>query len=209
MARYTGPRCRLCRTENKRLFLKGDKCKSDKCPVNRKRMAPGKDPKTRQKKQSEYAVQMREKQKIKFSYGVTDRQLKKVFKNAAGTKGTSAIDVITKLLEGRLDNVIMRLGFAPSRSISRQMVNHGHFSVNGWRVKTPSYQVRPGDVITIYVPSRNNAVFEGMQEKLKSYNVPSWLSLNKETLEGKVESEPKDVDFQFNINLVVDYYSKK
>ena len=191
-----------------RLSIRGDRASSPKAALIRKPYKPGQHGK-RFSKLGEFGVQMREKQKIKFSYGVTDRQLKKVFKNAAGTKGTSAIDVITKLLEGRLDNVIMRLGFAPSRSISRQMVNHGHFSVNGWRVKTPSYQVRPGDVITIYVPSRNNAVFEGMQEKLKSYNVPSWLSLNKETLEGKVESEPKDVDFQFNINLVVDYYSKK
>lgn len=191
-----------------KLSIRGDRASSPKAALTRKPYKPGQHGK-RFSKVGEFGTQLREKQKIKFSYGVTDKQLKKIFDSAAGTKGTSAIEIITRLLECRLDNVIMRLGFAPSRSVARQMVNHGFFAVNGSRTNTPSYQVGLGDVITIYDATKGGSIFEGVKENIKSYNAPSWLSLNKEKLEGKVESQPKDVDFQFNINLVVDYYSKK
>jgi len=147
MARYIGPRCRLCRTENKRLFLKGDKCKSDKCPVNRKRMPPGKDPKTRQKKQSEYAVQLREKQKLKRSYGLMERQFKLTFEKALRMPGKTGENLFA-LLERRLDSVVYRLRFATSRSQARQVVLHGHILVNGKRVNIPSFKVEKG-IITV------------------------------------------------------------
>ena len=191
-----------------KLSIRGDRASSPKSALTRKPYKPGQHGK-RFSKLSEFGTQLQEKQKIKFSYRVTEKQLKKIFKSAAESKDASAIEVITKLLESRLDNVVMRLGLVPSRSVARQLVSHGHFLVNGKRVNTPSYEVKPGNIVTIKESSKNMSVFEDVKNKLKNYEVPSWLSLNKDTLEGKVESKPKDVDFPFNINLVVDYYSKK
>ena len=191
-----------------KLSIRGDRANSPKSALTRKPYKPGQHGK-RFSKLSEFGTQLQEKQKIKFSYGVSDRQLKKIFKGAHGKKDVSAIDTITRLLESRLDNVVMRLGLVPSRSVARQMVSHGHFLVNGKRVNTPSYQVKPGNVVAIKESSKNMSVFEDIKNKLKNYEMPSWLSLNADTLEGKIESQPKDVNFPFNINLVVDYYSKK
>ncbi|KKW17156.1 MAG: 30S ribosomal protein S4 [Parcubacteria group bacterium GW2011_GWA1_50_14] len=191
-----------------KLSIRGDRASSPKSALTRKPYKPGQHGK-RFSKMGEFGTQLREKQKIKFSYGITDRQLKKVFENAHAQKGKSAIDVITSMLERRLDNVVVLLGFAQSRSISRKMVTHGHFLVNGRRVNTPSYELSPGDTVAISASSKNISVFEDLKDKMKNHNVPSWLSLNKDTLEGKVESHPKDVNFPFNINMVVDYYSKK
>lgn len=191
-----------------KLSIRGDRCNSQKCALIRKPYKPGQHGK-RFSKLSEFGVQLQEKQKIKLSYGVSDRQLKKIFQSAAGKKGSSAIDAITSVLESRLDNIVMRMGFVPSRSVARQMISHGHFLVNNKRINTPSYRVKVGDIITIKPSSENLLVFEDLKDKLKNYETPSWLSIDAGSLRGEVKSMPKDVDFPFNINLVVDYYSKK
>jgi len=191
-----------------KLSIRGDRAGSPKSALTRKPYKPGQHGK-KFSKMSEFGTQLQEKQKIKFTYGVTEKQLKSIFESAADQSHASAIDVITASLETRLDNAVVRIGFVPSRSIARQVVSHGHILVNGKKVTTPSYRVKPGETITISVSSKNLPVFEDLKTKLKNYEVPSWLSLNKDTLEGKVESSPKDVNFPFNINLVVDYYSKK
>jgi len=192
-----------------KLSIRGERCDGQKCALVRKPYKPGQHGKKFGRKLSEFGIQMQEKQKIRFSYGITDKQLSSIFKSIAAKKGHSAIDLITGVLESRLDNVVMRLGFVPSRSISRQLVSHGHILVNNKRVKTPSYSVRVGDVISIKPSSLQMLMFEDLKEKLKNYEAPSWLSLDKDSFQGKVESAPKDVDFPFNINLVVDYYSRK
>jgi len=189
-----------------KLSIRGDRCASPKCALIRKPHPPGQHGK-RFTKLSEFGTQLKEKQKIKFSYGLSDKQLKRIFQEAA--KSTDAISVITELLESRLDNVVMRLGLVPSRSVGRQMTSHGHFLVNGKRVNTPSYKVGVNDIITVKEGSRSNPIFEDIENKLKNYEYPIWLSFDVSKLEGKVESVPHGVDFPFNINLVVDYYSKK
>lgn len=189
-----------------KLSIRGERCESPKCALIRKPYRPGQHGKSFSK-MSEFGTQLKEKQKIKFSYGVTDKQLRKVF--AEGAKSDDAIATITGLLERRLDNVVMRLGFVPSRSVGRQMTSHGHFLVNGQRVKTPSYQVSVNDIITIRDAAKSHQIFEELEDKLKGYEPPVWLTIDKAKLEGKVESLPHGVEFPFNINLVVDYYSKK
>jgi len=211
MARYTGPRCRLCRTENKRLFLKGDKCKSDKCPVNRKRMAPGKDPKTRQKKQSEYAVQLREKQKLKRSYGLMEKQFRLTFDKALRMPGKTGENLFA-LLERRLDNVAFRLRFATSRSQARQVVLHGHVLVNGKRVNIPSFVVKPGDVITVHPSYKTNKVLLASLGERERSGIMPWLSLDAEKAEGKFNIIPQRQDIvdmaDIREQLVVELYSK-
>lgn len=211
MARYIGPRCRLCRTENKRLFLKGDKCKSDKCPVNRKRMPPGKDPKTRQKKQSEYAVQLREKQKLKRSYGLLEKQFKLTFEKALRMPGKTGENLFA-LLERRLDSVVYRLRFATSRSQARQVVLHGHVLVNGKRVNVPSYQVKPGDSLTIHQSYKTNKVLLASLSEHEKSGVMPWLSLDVDKLEGKFNVIPQRQDIvdmaDIREQLVVELYSK-
>ena len=211
MARYIGPRCRLCRTENKRLFLKGDKCKSDKCPVNRKRMAPGKDPKTRQKKQSDYAVQLREKQKLKRSYGLLEKQFKLPFETAMRMPGKTGENLFA-LLERRLDSVVYRLRFATSRSQARQVVLHGHILVNGKRVDVPSYQVKTGDTITVHQSYKTNKVLLAALAEYEKSGVMPWVSLDVDKLEGKFNVVPQRQDIvdmaDIREQLVVELYSK-
>ncbi|HOX92448.1 MAG TPA: 30S ribosomal protein S4 [Spirochaetales bacterium] len=211
MARYTGPRCRLCRTENKRLFLKGDKCKSDKCPINRKRPAPGKDPKTRAKKQSDYAVQLREKQKLKRSYGLMEKQFKLTFEKALRMPGKTGENLFA-LLERRLDNVAFRLRFATSRSQARQVVMHGHVLVNGKRVNVPSYTVKPGDVITVHQSYKTNKVLLAAISEQQKSGVMPWLSLDVDKVEGRFAMVPQRQDIvdmaDIREQLVVELYSK-
>ncbi|MBU0934201.1 MAG: 30S ribosomal protein S4 [Spirochaetes bacterium] len=211
MGRYTGPRCRLCRTENKRLFLKGDKCKSDKCPINRKRPAPGKDPKARAKKQSDYAVQLREKQKLKKSYGVMEKQFRLTFDKAARMAGKTGETLLT-LLERRLDNVAYRLHFGTSRAQARQVVLHGHIHVNGKRVNIPSYIVKPGDIISVHQAYRTNKVLLGALGEYEKSGVVPWLSLDVEKCEGKFNVIPQRQDItdmaDIREQLVVELYSK-
>lgn len=211
MARYTGPRCRLCRTENKRLFLKGDKCKSDKCPINRKRPAPGKDPKARAKKQSEYAVQLREKQKLKKSYGLMEKQFRLTFEKAQRLAGKTGENLLI-LLERRLDNVSFRLRFATSRAQARQLVLHGHVFVNGKRVNVPSFQVKPGDVVAVNPAYKTNKVLMASLAEYEKAGVAPWLSLDPDKAEGRFAMLPQRQDIvdmaEIREQLVVELYSK-
>ena len=170
MARYTGPVCSLCRTEQKKLFLKGDRCKSDKCPLNKKRGAPGKDPKARIGKRSEYALQLREKQKLKRTYCMLEKQFHLTFDDAHRMPGITGENLI-KLLECRFDNVVYRMHFASSRNQARQLVSHGHFLVNGKKVNIPSYRIKPGDVIEVKEASKKVAtILDALNEVLQRYS---------------------------------------
>jgi len=163
----------------------------------------------RRKNVSDFGKQLLEKQKVRFTYGITEKQFRNYVDAVLEMHGVNPGEELHKALERRLDNTVARATLATTRRGARQMVSHGHFLVNGKRVNVPSYQVRPGDVITVKASSKNMSVFEDIKNKLKNYDTPPWLSLNEDTLEGKVESQPKDVHFPFNINLVVDYYSKQ
>lgn len=211
MARYTGPRCRLCRTENKRLFLKGDKCKSDKCPINRKRPAPGKDPKARTKKQSDYALQLREKQKLKRIYGLMEKQFKLTFERARRMPGKTGENLLA-LLERRLDNVAYRLRFASSRSQARQIVLHGHVLVNNKRVDIPSYIVKPGDIVSIHNNYKSSKVLLAALSEHEKSGVMPWLSLDVDKAEGHFNLIPQRHDIvdlsDIREQLVVELYSK-
>ncbi len=211
MARYTGPVCRLCRTEQKKLFLKGDRCKSDKCPINKKRAIPGKDPKARTGKRSEYGLQLREKQKLKRTYGMMEKQFRIFFERALHMPGITG-DNLVVLLESRLDNVIYRMHFASSRSQARQIVQHGHILVNGKKVNIPSYTVKPGDTVEVKENSRKFAVImDALKEVSKSGNVP-WITVDVDAQKGTFDSVPRRADVtdlaDVKEQLVVELYSK-
>ncbi|MBO5481970.1 MAG: 30S ribosomal protein S4 [Spirochaetaceae bacterium] len=211
MARYTGPVCRLCRTEQKKLFLKGDRCKSDKCPLNKKRGAPGKDPKARIGKRSEYALQLREKQKLKRSYCMLEKQFHQTFDDAHRMPGITGENLI-KLLECRLDNVVFRMHFASSRNQARQLVSHGHFLVNGKKVNIPSYRIKPGDVIEVKEASKKMVtILEALKEVNKSGNYP-WINLDIDAQKGTFVAYPERAEVtdlaDIKEQLVVELYSK-
>ncbi len=211
MARYTGPVCRLCRTEQKKLFLKGDRCKSDKCPLNKKRGAPGKDPKGRAGKRSEYGLQLREKQKLKRTYGMLEKQFRLTFDRALRMPGITGENLI-KLLECRLDNVVFRMHLASSRSQARQLVSHGHFTVNGKPVNIPSYEIKPGDVIEVKEKSKKMiTIMDALKEVSKSGNYP-WINLDIDAEKGTFVSYPERsaiVDLaDVKEQLVVELYSR-
>ncbi|MDR0785208.1 MAG: 30S ribosomal protein S4 [Treponema sp.] len=211
MARYTGPVCRLCRTEQKKLMLKGNKCKSDKCPINKKRAAPGKDPKIRAGKRSDYGVQLREKQKLKRIYGMQEKQFKLFFERALRMPGITGENLFA-LLERRLDNVVYRLRFATSRSQARQIVLHGHITVNGRRVNVPSYLVKSEDEIAIGETSKNLAlVKDALKESGKSGVMP-WLNLEADAMKGTFLAVPRRIDLtdlaDIKEQMIVEFYSK-
>jgi small subunit ribosomal protein S4 len=208
MARYTGATCKLCRREGEKLFLKGDRCYSHKCSVGKRAYAPGQHGQQR-KKLSEYGLQLREKQKAKRYYGVLESQFRKYFDMAARKKGVTGTNLL-QILESRLDNVMYRLGFGSSRAESRQIVRHGHISVNGRRVDIPSYLVKPGDVISIYETSKNLDLFTGLSEEIAGKVIPGWLELDKENLTAKVVSlaSREDIDLPLQEHLIVELYSK-
>ena len=211
MARYTGPVCRLCRTEQKKLFLKGDRCKSDKCPLNKKRGAPGKDPQGRAGKRSEYGLQLREKQKLKRTYGMLEKQFRLTFAKALRMPGITGENLI-QLLECRLDNVVFRMHFASSRNQARQLVSHGHFTVNGKPVNIPSYEIKPGDVIEVKEKSKKMiAIMDALKEVSKSGNYP-WINLDIDAEKGTFVSYPERsaiVDLaDVKEQLVVELYSR-
>ncbi len=201
MARYIGPVCRLCRTEQKKLFLKGDRCKSDKCPMNKKRLPPGKAPKSRMGKKSEYAVQLREKQMLKRSYGLLETQFRNAFEKALAMPGKTGENLFI-LLERRLDNVVYRLHLATSRAQARQLVSHGHVAVNGKRVNISSSLVKAGDTV---------AVKNALQEVGRSGTMP-WLEVNADEMSGRLVAYPhrQDITDMADIReqLVVELYSK-
>ncbi|MBA5851738.1 30S ribosomal protein S4 [Clostridium sp. cel8] len=206
MARYTQSVCRLCRREGLKLFLKGDRCYTDKCAVSRRAYAPGQHGQGR-KKISNYGLQLREKQKAKRIYGVLEGQFRKYYEKADRKRGITGENLL-KLLEMRLDNVVFKLGYGQSRSEARQLVTHGHFLVNGKKVDIPSYEVSVDDVISICEKSRSSEKFKAFAENPKT--LPAWLEGNVENFEGKVVREPsrEDIDIPVNETLIVELYSK-
>ena len=206
MARYTDAKCKLCRREGMKLFLKGDRCYTDKCAFVRRSYAPGQHGVNR-KKLSEYAVQLREKQKARRIYGVLESQFRNTYKRADKAKGVTG-ELLLRFLEMRLDNVVFRLGFGSSRAEARQLVNHGHFLVNGKKVDIASYLVEVNDVISVREKSRASEKFKTFVENPKA--LPQWLSANLENFEGTVNSVPtrEDIDVQVNETLIVELYSK-
>jgi len=208
LARYTGSVCRLCRRENLKLYLKGDRCYSDKCAVERRAYPPGQHGQGR-KKFSNYGIQLREKQKIRRMYGLLEKQYKNYFKDADQSKGVTGTNFLV-LLEKRLDNTVYRLGFAGSRSQARQLVRHKHFEVNGRRVDIPSYLLRPGDVITVREKSRAIEAITDALEALPRRGLPSWLELEKDQFKGVFKALPtrEDMNLPVQEQLVVEFYSK-
>jgi len=209
MARYVGPVCRLCRREGEKLFLKGEKCYTDKCPVERRTYPPGQHGQGRRQRSSEYGVHLREKQKLRRIYGVLERQFERYYEEAARGRGVTGENLLV-ILESRLDNVVYRLGFAPSRPTARQLVMHGHFEVNGRKVDIPSYPVKVGDVVAVREGSRNVALIKESVEAAKSRGVPEWLELNAEGLSGVVKSLPtrEQIDVRVQEHLIVEHYSR-
>lgn len=208
MARYTDAVCRLCRREGQKLFLKGARCYSDKCSVGKRQYAPGQHGQGR-KKLSEYGIQLREKQKAKRYYGVLESQFEKYFDMASKKKGITGENLL-QILESRLDNVVYRLGFALSRPEARQLVRHGHFTVDGHKVNIPSYLVKPGDVITIKENSRSLPKMKAVLDETDGKVIPKWLDLDKNTLQAKVVDlcDREDIDLDVQEHLIVELYSK-
>ncbi len=208
MARYTGPVCKLCRREGTKLYLKGEKCYSKNCPFESKPMPPGMHGR-RRNKQSEYGLQLREKQKVKRLYGLMEKQFRHYFDMAERRQGVTGENLLM-LLEERLDNVVYRLGLGSSRKEARQLVNHGHFTVNGKKVTIPSYRVKVGDVIEVKDKSRKSPKFKELREQAETKAVVPWLSRDLENLRGTVVASPKreDIDIDVAEHLIVELYSK-
>ncbi|HZP41375.1 MAG TPA: 30S ribosomal protein S4 [Candidatus Binatia bacterium] len=208
MARYTGAVCRQCRREGLKLFLKGERCYTDKCAIERRNYPPGEHGQARPKF-SEYSIQLREKQKLKRIYGVFERQFRRYFEMADRGRGVTG-ETLLQILERRLDNIVYRLGFATSRAEARQLVRHGHFRVNGRKVDIPSYLVRPGDVVTVRERSRQVARIQEALELAQRRGVPDWLEVSPEAFTGTVKAIPARSDLTMPINekLVVELYSK-
>jgi small subunit ribosomal protein S4 len=190
-----------------KLFLKGERCNSPKCALTRRPSRPGVHGAKRRRALSEYGGQLLEKQRIRVSYGLREAQLEKIVKNSFKKTGVVG-ETIVSFLERQLSNAIFRLGLASSRVVARQLISHGHFLINGKRINAPSCLTKVGDVVSIKPSSQNLLIFKELSDKLKKYDAPDWLSLNKEKLEGKIVSLPKSVEIGFDINLLVDYYSK-
>lgn len=209
MARYTGAVCRLCRRENLKLFLKGDRCYSDKCAFDRRSYAPGQHGQRRGRKISDYGVQLREKQKAKRVYGLSEKQFHLFFEKAERQKDVTGTNLLV-LLERRLDNVVFRLGFANSRSQGRHFVKHNHFLINGKKVNIPSYLVNAGDVIEVKEKSRNIKAIGDSLEAVVRRSVPQWLELEKDNLKGVVKNFPgrEDITMPVQEQLIVELYSK-
>lgn len=207
MARYTGPVCRLCRREGVKLYLKGEKCYSDKCPVVKRATPPGQHGASR-RKPTEYAIQLREKQKARRFYGVLEKQFKRYYAMATRKKGVTG-EVLLQTLERRLDNVVYRMGFAASRAEARQIVKHSHIEVNGRKVNIPSYLVREGDVVAVRESSREHKRIKELAAAAPR-TVPAWLSVDHEALRGTVLRLPNrdEIDTPVQEQLIVEYYSR-
>ncbi len=209
MARYRGAVCRQCRREKLKLFLKGDRCYSDKCSFERRSYAPGQHGQARMRKVSDYAIQLREKQKVRRIYGMLESQFRKYFEIADRTKGVTGENLLM-LLESRLDNTIYRLGFANSRTQARQLVRHNHIQVNGRKVNIPSFRVAVNDVVTIKEKSRNIESIKDSLEAVVRRGVPSWLELDKDNFKGTVKALPdrQEITMPIQEQLIVELYSK-
>ncbi len=208
MSRYKDEQCRICRRNGQKLFLKGERCYSDKCSINRRNYAPGQNGQKRAKL-SEYGTQLREKQKAKAYYGVGEKQFRKYFEMAANSKEKTGDKLLT-LLESRLDNVVYRLGFASSRAQARMLVTHATFDVNGKKVNIPSFLVKPGDVISVREIEKENGAVKTAVEENEARPVPTWLEKEEGKLSGKVIklASREDIDLPIEEHLIVEYYSK-
>lgn len=208
MARYSEAKCRLCRREGAKLFLKGDRCFTDKCAFERRSYAPGEHGRAR-KKFSDYALQLREKQKLRRTFGVLERPFRNYFFKADKQKGVSGTNLLI-LLETRLDNVVYRMGYANSRDQARQLIRHGHFTLNGHKVNIPSLRVRIGDQIVVREDSRKIPVVQEAQQVIARRGTPSWMEVDGTQFTGKIVALPtrEDISFQINEQLVVELYSK-
>ena len=209
MARYTDPSCRLCRRERQKLFLKGTKCFTEKCPVERRGFPPGQHGQSRRTKISEYGVQLREKQKVRRMYGLMETQFRNYFEKALKQTGRTG-ETLVKMLERRLDNTVYRLGLAPSRKAARQMVSHGHFLVNNHPVDIPSYLLRAGDTIMVREKSKKLDLIHASMKRMKDNAMLPWLSLDKATMTGTFLNVPERADIPLNADeqLIVELYSK-
>ena len=209
MARYIGPVCRLCRREGMKLFLKGERCYTEKCAIEKRNFAPGQHGKTRKSKLAGYGVQLREKQKVKRIYGVLEDQFRRYFEEAERTRGITG-ETLLQLLERRLDNVAYRLGLATSRPQARQLVRHGHLVVNGRKVDIPSFSVKPGDVVSVRQSSRKSPAVLHAMEEVKGRGVPEWLQFDGEAMSAKVNSVPtrEQINLPVQEQLIVELYSK-
>jgi small subunit ribosomal protein S4 len=208
MARYTGPVCRLCRREGMKLFLKGERCYTEKCGIEKRNMPPGQHGRRRASKMQGYGVQLREKQKVKRIYGVLEDQFRRYFEMADRTRGITGVTLL-QLLERRLDNATYRMGFATSRSQARQLVRHGHFLVNGKKVDIPSYSLKAGDVVSVRQSSRENPAILHAVGEVKGRGIPEWITLEGE-LGAKVLSVPtrEQINLPVQEQLIVELYSK-
>lgn len=212
MARYTGPVCRLCRREGMKLYLKGTRCDTPKCAVSktRKNYPPGQHGQRRTRRQSEYGLQLREKQRVRRYYGILETQFHRLYDEAVRRGGVTGENLL-QLLESRLDNVVYRMGFADSRAQARQLVRHGHFSVNGRKTDIPSFIVKAGDVVSVKAEKRSKPYFEDFNVQLETKRPPDWVSVNVNDLSGKVLSLPTRDQMElppFNEALIVEYYSR-
>lgn len=207
MARYTGPSCRQCRREGQKLFLKGERCYSNKCAVDKRAYAPGQHGQNRRAKVTEYGLQLREKQKAKRFYGLLEVQFRNYFDKAAKKKGITGENLLI-MLETRLDNVVFRMGFASSRKEARQLVTHNHFTVNGKKVNIPSFQLSAGDVVKVKEKSASSPKFKEIKDM--SISTPSWISVDTDKLEGRVLAMPvrEEIDTPVAEHLIVELYSK-
>ena len=210
MARYIGPVCRQCRREGMKLYLKGERCHSEKCAIEKRNFIPGQHGKERAKKIVGYGLQLREKQKVRRVYGVLEAQFRSTFEKAALAKGITG-DNLMSALERRLDSVIYRMGFGTSRAQARQIVRHGHIDVNGRKCDIPSAQVKVGDVVAVRETSKNNPAILAARDATAHAPAPNWIDVDRESLKGRIQSLPKRgdlVQIQLNEQLIVELYSK-
>jgi len=208
LARYSGAQCRICRRESEKLFLKGDRCFTEKCSVERRQYPPGQHGQ-RRSKISDYGIQLREKQKVRKIYGVLEKQFRRYFHNAERKKGVTG-EVLIQLLERRLDNMVYRMGFAPNRTSARQFVNHGHFLVNGKKVNIPSYMLQVGDVVEVKGSIRETETVKDSLAKIEQRGIPSWVEIDIQNFKGKLLQIParEDIQLPAQEQLIVELYSK-
>jgi small subunit ribosomal protein S4 len=210
LARYSGPVCRLCRREGMKLFLKGERCHTEKCAIEKRNFAPGQHGKDKKAKLVGYGLQLREKQKARRYYRVLEGQFRNLYEKAVNQKGITG-ELMLAMLERRLDNILYRMGLATSRAQGRQLVGHGHVNVNGRKVNIPSYTVKPGDVVDIREKSRDNSSILAARDATAHTPSPSWLEVDREALKARVLQQPKReelVQIQLNEQLIVELYSK-
>ena len=209
MARYIGPVCRLCRREGMKLFLKGERCYTEKCAIEKRNLPPGQHGKLRKAKLTGYGLQLREKQKVKRIYGVLENQFRHYYEVADRTRGITG-ETLLQLLERRFDNVIYRLGLATSRAQARQLVRHGHFTINGRKVDIPSYQVKAGDTIAVRSTSAQTPAILHAMEEVKGRGIPEWLTFDASQMTGRIQSLPTrdQINLPVQEQLIVELYSK-